>query len=438
MTYERSLDYLDSLIDYEKLGATYFGRDRFQLANVQALLQGLGRPQDSLRVVHIAGTKGKGSTAAMLDAMLRASGHAVGLFTKPHLVDIRERTRLAGRMISKRDFAAAVTTVRPLVEQINADPDESDITFYEAHLATALLCFSQRRVDVAVVETGLGGRLDATNALDPILCAITRIDYDHTDLLGNRLQDIAREKAGILKPDVPCVIAPQVPEVTRVLRARASAAGAPIVSCPVVEADDGGETFTVKGQRLHKGLRLPLRGCHQRENAAVAVGLAECLTGLGIAVPDEAVRRGLAGLKWPGRFQVLEGAPPIVLDVAHNAISAKVLREGLEEFLGSRPPPARLFLVVGMPRDKDITAFGRTLFPIADRVFCTRADSPRAAPPERLCEAARSLTCQLTCVPTVAQAVSRARREAGARDVVCVTGSFHVVGEAMVELGIRP
>ncbi len=438
MTYEQALDYLDSLIDFEKLGATYFGRDRFQLANVRALLQGLGRPQDSLKIVHIAGTKGKGSTAAMLDAILRASGYTVGLFTNPHLVDIRERTRVNGRMIGKRDFAAAVAAVRPLVEQINSDPDQSDITFYEAHLAVALLYFSRKRVNVAVVETGLGGRLDATNALEPVVCAITRIDHDHTDLLGDRLEDIAREKAGILKPGVPCVIGPQVPEVMPILRDQSSTVGAPVVPCPVVEAEGNADAFTVRGRRAYEGLRLPLPGRHQRENAAVAIGLAECLAGVGLRVPNEALQLGLARLKWPGRFQVLETAPTIVLDVAHNAISAQVLREGLEELLGDRPASARLLLVVGMPRDKDIAGFARILFPVAHRVFCTRADSPRAAEPEVVRGAGRGLTPELTCVPTVAAALGRARREARARDVVCVTGSFHVVGEAMLELGIRP
>jgi dihydrofolate synthase/folylpolyglutamate synthase len=440
MTYEQAEQYLDSLIDFEKLGAAYFGRDRFQLANVRALLDGLGRPQDALKIVHIAGTKGKGSTAAMLDAILRASGCTVGLFTQPHLIDIRERTRLGGRMIPKRDFAAAVATARPLVEQINSDRQQSDITFYEAHLAIALLYFSEQQAEIGIMETGLGGRLDATNALDPVVCAITRIDYDHTDLLGDRLEDIAREKAGILKRNVPCVVAPQVPEVMAVLEEQATQVGAPLIPSPTVAVHDGSNTFTVRARQTYDELALPLAGAHQRENAALAIGLAERLAERladnGPEVTADAVRRGLAHVRWPGRFQVIEGAPTIVLDVAHNPVSAQVLRQGLETLLARDPEPARLLLVVGMPRDKDIPAFARIMFPLADRVFCTRAESSRAAEPERLCEAGRNLAAELIPVPTVPQALGQACRAARPHDVVCVTGSFHVVGEAMVELDI--
>ncbi len=436
MDYEQAFDYLHSLIDFEKLGATYFGRDRFQLANVRRLLSGLGQPQEAFPVVHLAGTKGKGSTAAMLDAILRQAGYSVGLFTKPHLVDIRERTRLDGRMIGKPDFAAAVAAVKPLVDQINADRATEDITFYEAHLAASLLYFAREHVDIAVIETGLGGRLDATNALEPVVCGITCIDYDHTDLLGDRLEDIAREKAGIMKPGVPCILAPQAPQVMAVLQSEASAVDAPTIPCPAVEAENG--TFAVRGRRLYCHLTLTLLGQHQRENAAVAIGLTESLESAGFHVTPEAIGSGLASVEWPGRFQVIPGSPTTVLDVAHNAVSARVLREALGELLRKRSGSVRLLLVVGMPEDKDIAAFAQALFPLADRVCCTQADSPRAAAPERLRAAARGLAPVVTCVAPVAEALEAVRQQARPQDVICVTGSFHVVGEAMVALGIRP
>ncbi len=438
MTYDEAASYLDSLIDFEKLGAVYFGRDRFQLAGTRRLLAEIGSPQERLRIVHIAGTKGKGSTAAMLDAILRAHGRQVGLFTKPHLVDMRERTRVDGRLISPADFARAVARLRPAVDAINDTPDADPVTFYEAHLALSILHFAEARVDFAVVETGLGGRLDATNALEPVVCAITRIDYDHTDLLGDRLQDIAREKAGILKPGIPCLFAAQAPEVTALLEAQARAVGAPQLPLPQVVGADDSECFAVTGQQRYDNLRLPLQGRHQRENAALAIGLAEALEHFGLELTVEGVREGLAALRWPGRFQVVDGDPTLVLDVAHNAISARVLREGLEGLLASRPPGARLVLVVGMAKDKDIEAFARELFPLAVRVVCTRDVSPRAATPEVIRAAAQQIGVEAVCLADVASAFDEARRLAAPDDVICVTGSFHVVGEVMKQLGMEP
>jgi len=437
MTCDDALAYLDSLIDFEKLGAVYFGRDRFQLAGTRRLLAEIGSPQERLRIIHIAGTKGKGSTAAMLDAILRAHGRRVGLFTKPHLVDIRERTRVDGCLISPAEFADAVACVRPVVDRINGRPGAEPITFYEAHLAVSVLYFAESGVDFAIMETGLGGRLDATNALQPVVCAITRIDYDHTEIIGDRLDDIAREKAGILKQGVPCLFAPQLPEVMAILEAQAAAVGAPVRPCPRVVAGDDPATFSVLGRRTYDRLSLPLRGGHQRENAAVAIGLAEALESAGLDVSAEAARAGLAGLHWPGRFQVVEGQPTLILDVAHNAVSARALRNGLQEQLAA-VPGRRLFLVVGMPRDKDIAAFAATLFPLAVRVICTQAHSPRAAAPEALYQAACSLGAEAACLPDVGAALAEARRLAAPQDVVCVTGSFHVVGEAMELLGIKP
>jgi dihydrofolate synthase / folylpolyglutamate synthase len=439
MTYAEALAWLHSLIDFERLGATYFGRDRFQLAGTRRLLTRLGDPQGRLHIVHIAGTKGKGSTATMLDAILRAHGRSVGLFTQPHLTDIRERTRVNGRMISPADFAEAVAQVRPLVAEVNDTPGNEPITFYEAHLALSVWHFARAGIEFAIMETGLGGRLDATNALEPVACAITRIDFDHTDILGDRIEGIAREKAGILKPGVPCVFQPQRPEVQQVLEAQAAAVGAPLVPFPrIVSVSDEEGPFTIEASRTYEGLSLPLTGKHQRENAAAAIALAEMLGPHGVDVSVDGVRAALTSLNWPGRFQVVEGRPTVVLDVAHNAVSAQALRDGLEHLLRSRPRGTGLVLVVGMARDKDIDAFAATLFPLAARVVCTRAESPRAASPERIFEAASALGAKGESVPTVAGALARARELAGPGGVVCVTGSFHVVGEAMVAMGIQP
>jgi len=437
LTYEQAATYLDSLVDFEKLGATYFGRDRFQLATVRELLAAVGDPQDALKIVHIAGTKGKGSTAAILDSILRHAGLRVGLFTKPHLIDVRERTRVDGAMASREQFAAAVERVRPHVDRLNANPDADAVTFYEAHLAATLALFAQQGVEVAVVETGLGGRLDATNALTPVATAITRIDFDHVDILGDRLEGIAREKAGILKPGVPCVFAPQSPEVASILHEHAASVGAPVRPFPaIIEREDG--SFDISTERLYAGLRLPLAGRHQHENAAAAVALAEMLEEAGVSVPQQAVPDGIAGVRWPGRFQVLPGDPTVVLDVAHNCVSAQVLRDGLRELLASRPAGAGLVLVVGIARDKDVPGFVQTLAPLARSVICTGAHSPRAADPRTIAEAVGGGSAEVVCVLTVAEALDRARTLSDPADVICITGSFHVVGEAMQALGIEP
>jgi len=434
--YAEALTYLNSLVDFEKLGATYFGRDRFQLSTVRRLLAELGDPQAGLQIVHIAGTKGKGSTAAMLDAILRAAGRRVGLFTQPHLVDMRERTRVFGRMLTRAEFAEAIARARPVVDGLNAEPGGEAVTFYEAHLAAALVAFAAVGVEIALMETGLGGRLDATNALTPVATAITRIDYDHTDILGERLEDIAREKAGILKPAVPCVFAPQPPEAAEVLLSQAAAVGAPVRELPRVR-DQGDGSFDIRAAGVYRGLRLPLAGRHQRENAAVAVALAEMLADLGHEIPETAVRTGLAAVTWPGRFQLLPGRPTAVLDVAHNRVSAEVLREGLRDLLAAGPGRKAL-LVVGIAKDKDVPGFVEALAPVAAQMICTRAGSPRAAEPAAIEAAALACGLPTVCVPTVPEAVRHAVQVAGDRDVVCVTGSFHVVGEAMQTLGVRP
>ena len=436
MLFNEALQYLEALIDFEKLGATYFGRDRFQLANVRRLLEAVGDPQDGLTITHIAGTKGKGSTAAMLDAILRAHGLRTGLFTKPHFIDIRERTRVDGRMIDGADFGRHVARLKPHIEAINDDRDLAPITFYEAHLALTLLHFAEAEVDAAVIETGLGGRLDATNALTPAACAITRIDYDHTELLGETLEEISREKAGILKPDTPCVFAPQAAEVMEVLQEVARSVGAPATFCPTVTAAAEPDAFTVCGRQEYRGLTLTLPGDHQRENAALAIGLAELLEGSARLTPER-VRGGLSTLYWPGRFQVLPGEPRMVLDGAHNPVSARALCEGLRGLLRERPG-ARLHVVLGMPRDKDIHGFAHALLPTTHRVVCTQSGSARAAPAAAIRDIAVELVGEVLVEEHVPAAVVAARSGAAAKDVVCVTGSFHVVGEAMRMLGVEP
>lgn len=432
MTYEDALVYLDGLIDFEKVGANYFGADRFQLATVRRLLEGLGSPHQRLACLHIAGTKGKGSTAAMCDALLRAAGFRVGLFTKPHLVDVRERTRLDGRMIEPGHFARMVRAMRPVIDEINADPQSADITYYEAQAALALTYFAEQEVDFAVVETGLGGRLDATNVLIPLVCGITRVDFDHVDLLGDTLAAIAAEKAGILKPGVPCVVAPQEPEALAPIAARAAEVGAPLL--PPAAIEDARETFTLRvGEARYDGLRLPLHGTYQRVNAATGLAMVHALGAERVRLQPEQVGAGLAQVRLRGRFDIVREQPTVVLDVAHNAVSARALRETLQHVLAARRP---LIAVVGLQNDKDAEGFARELFPVCDAVVLTRFHGARSLPPEELARRVAGFAPRGQTAASVAGALAEALAQAGTDGAVCVTGSFHIVGEAMEALGV--
>ncbi len=349
MTYQEALAYLDGLIDFEKVGASYFGADRFQLSTVRRLLGALGNPQQRLACLHIAGTKGKGSTAAMADSILRACGFRVGLFTKPHLIDIRERVRLDSRMISRDDFARLVEQIKPAIHSINAEPGQQGITFYEALVALALCHFEAEGTDFAVIEAGLGGQLDATNVLEPRVCAITRIDFDHMELLGNSLREIAAEKAGILKAGVPCVVAPQEPEAMAPIVEHAAAVGAPL-RAPAEVVDQGAAFGLRLAGELFAPLQVPLHGQYQRLNAATALAMVDALGPGAVPLRPERVRAGLAQVRLRGRFDIVRRTPTVVLDVAHNPLSARALRETLEQ----------MFPVLADELDGDVpAAFGR-------------------------------------------------------------------------------
>lgn len=389
----------------------------WNLRRTRILLDLLGAPDRRMPIVLIAGTKGKGSTAALLASILSAAGLATGLYTKPHLQSYRERVRVDGVAVGESAFADAVDALRPQIDALRElAPSAGQPTTFELTTALAFMHFASSRCTLAVIEVGLGGRLDATNATDPHVSVITPISHDHMRELGPRLDGIAREKAGILRPGRVAVVAAQRATVTAAIRAECERVGAErrvIPPLTVVEANR---------------LRLTLRGAHQRQNAALAIAAARALSEHGIVtVNDDHVARGLTRLRWAGRFEVVPGAPIIVLDGAHNDGSAEALASALRtEF-----PGRRVRLVVGMMRDKDAAAFARAMKPVASVIYATAPHGVRALPSEELARRYRSRSfAQLT------DALAAARSESSARDIVCVTGSLALVGEARDLLGL--
>jgi dihydrofolate synthase/folylpolyglutamate synthase len=412
--YADAVRFLNEFTDYERMASTYAGAD-YDLGRMRRLLTALGNPERAFLSLHIAGTKGKGSTAHLAEAILREAGYRTGLYTSPHLVDMRERIRLDGTPVSEADFTRTMAEMEPQLRRLRP-------TYFETMTAAAFLLFANKGVDYAIVEVGLGGRLDATNVILPAACAITTIDYDHMDKLGHTLEEIAGEKAGILKPGVPAVSSPQPPAALRVLRRR----GNPFF--PRFQVLPGRRfvlKFRVEGVAGHSyACELPALGKHQAANAATAIALVERS---GARISEAVVRRALRKVRLPGRVEVMGRRPWVIVDAAHNPVSARALAAALKSL-----PRRRTILVFGASADKDYGAMLRALLPGADLAIFTRAAHPRAAAASDLLKKAKGLAA--VAAGSVARALGMARKVAGPRDAIVVTGSFYVAGEALAEL----
>jgi len=369
--------------------------------------------------VLVGGTKGKGSTAAILARLLAASGITAGLYTKPHLQSYRERIRVDGAAIGPAELADGVARLRPRVARLAAlAPTAGAPTTFELTTALALEQFAAKGCTVAVVEVGLGGRLDATNAIDPHVSVITPISHDHTRILGSRLRDIASEKAGILRPGRVAVIAPQPAEAQRVL----------LAACERVASQP--RTVRALSAREAARLGLALPGAHQRVNAAAALAAARALGEHGVPVKEDAIGDALRPLRWPGRFEVIAGSPTVVLDGAHNDGSAAALAATLRHELRGR----RVRFVLGLMQDKDARAVVRALLPLAASIDATRPPGVRGLDPRAIARLARGVPVRAH--DEIVDALAAARADAGTRDVVCVTGSLALVGRARDVLGL--
>lgn len=423
MNFREAVDYLYS-VGHEILAM------KLGLRTVAALAHALNDPQLSYPAVHIAGTNGKGSTSAMVEAMVRAAGFRVGLFTSPHLVSITERIRLDGEEISPDDFARQATEVRNTGERLVAEDILAAVpTFFEQITVIAYRYFAEQGIDLAVLEVGMGGRLDATNICRPIVTAITPIGLDHQQYLGDTIPEIAGEKAGIIKPGVPVVVAPQEEEAREVILARARALGAPAIEAGgSVEINrltpDMRQSFEVITPSRRYAATLSLRGKHQIENALTAIQIVEQLVAQGWKIDRSAMIEGLETTVWPGRLELLrtsEGQAPLLLDGAHNEAGAMVLRRFLEDQAAGRP----VTLIFGVMRDKDAGAMAGILFPTAANIILTGIDTPRAADPFELFADDRSLRR----ARTIQEALDLARRLTPPDGLIVVCGSLYLVGE---------
>jgi len=427
MNYQAALSYILSFTDYEKVPAFLYRADNFDLRRMVELLDRLGNPHLTSPAIHIGGTKGKGSTAAMIASALCAAGYRTGLYTSPHLHTFRERITVDGGMISGEEFSALTEKLQPEVDEVNRRHDYGEITTFEILTALAFAFFMGRQVDFQVLEVGLGGRLDATNVVMPRIAVITSISLDHAEVLGDSLAKIAGEKAGIIKPGALVISAPQPKDVACVIEEVSRHNGVSLITVGrdvtwrKVKSDLSGQFFEVKGKAGSYKLIIPLLGEHQLENAAVAVAALEALD---IGAKD--IARGLAQVQWPGRLEILRHEPLFLADGAHNADSANRLRETIEKYLHFD----RLILILGASSDKDIAGIVGELAPMSSLAIVTRSRHPRALEPASLLEELEKQGVKGELAESVSSAAERAMEIAGPRDLICATGSLFVAAEA--------
>ena len=423
--YNLALDYLYSFVDYSLKHASELAKADFNLNRMRTLMAELGNPESKYPIIHVAGTKGKGSVSALAASALQAAGYKTGLYTSPHLQDYTERIQVDKRPISHRELADLVEEIKPAVARVPY------LTTFEITTALGFLYFACQDCDAAVTEVGLGGRLDATNVVMPRVSVITSLSLDHTMVLGDTLAQIAGEKAGIIKPGVPVVSSSQKDEALDVL---------------VKIADERGCDFTLVGRDvkfeplshslerqtlqvwipnlLPLNLEIPLLGEHQAENAAVAYA---ALKASGLNVPAEAIKKGFASLKWPSRFDIIRRDPPIVIDVAHNRESALRLRQTLDTFF----PDIPVILLFCTLEDKDISGILAELASRVERVVATQADHPRAPSVEWIAEQVKEADLPVEAVTPVAAALDRALELAGEKKLILTAGSVAFAGEVM-------
>lgn len=436
-----ALRFLAERPDFERMRSVRYDETTFQLGRMRKLLELLGNPHQQVKTVHVAGTNGKGSTVSMIASMLRNCGYAVGVYTSPHLVDIRERVQIDGQSIGKADF---IETLREVAEAGAKLPEEP--TFFELLTAVGFKHFAEQAVDIAVIEVGLGGRLDSTNVIVPLVSVVTGIDLDHTKLLGGTRQAIAREKAGIFKKGVPALFFEQDPAVDAVMREMATELGADlrIVNKDIefssrfcVTPEEGPHTrvcMYTKTSRLEH-LPVPLPGEHQAVNCGLALAAVDILKGYGFELPEDKLTAGLAATRVPGRMELVNDRPRILCDGAHNPAAMNALMR----CVGAHVPYDSMVCVFGCCADKDIGEMLDKVNLGADKVIFTRATgTPRAAAPDDLQKLFQERSGKMSQIArTVPEAIEMAIRAVSREDLICVTGSFYVVGEAIKHLQER-
>ncbi len=458
--YRHALRRLLGLVDHERIASVrsgaHPGRIRYHLGRMQRLLEELGNPQVGVPTVHIAGTKGKGSTSAMCASILAHSGYRVGLFTSPHMHSFRERIQVGGEPVSEGEFAGLVDAIWPAVEYVGREDPDGGVTMFEALTAMAFIEF-KANATFQVLEVGLGGRLDTTNLASPNVCAITSLSLDHTSVLGNTIEAIAGEKAGIIKPSIPVISAPQPAGAAEVIRAKCSEMGSPLtevgtcITYRVMSRDVRGQRFEVRTKDSTYSFDMPMLGDYQVENASIAVGIMEALREGGFSVPDQALKEGLASVSWPCRMEVLSRDPMVVCDGAHNPYSVAQLMQTLPDCFEYD----RLVLVVGMSEDKNLSGMIEELArgiqtetsgpPRITDIVVARSRHPRSVSCSKLAGLFEHLPCDVHEGGSVGDAISagtvlaRGLIQHGHTPLVLAAGSLFVAAEAREALlGIEP
>ena len=424
IAYNKALDYLYSFVDYSLKHSSELAKAEFNLDRMFALMEELGNPQSAYPIIHVAGTKGKGSVCALCASALQAGGYTVGLYTSPHLLDYCERVQVNGEPISHEQMIELVEEIKPAVAKI------PKLTTFEITTALGFLAFARNDVTAAVIEVGLGGRLDATNIVMPTVSVITSLSYDHTAVLGNTLTLIAGEKAGIIKQGVPVVSSPQKTEALEVLGRVAKLVDCSFtlvgkdVKFELLDSSLDGQTLDLSSFLFPSTLdfTIPLLGSHQIENAATAY---TALKASGIPISDEAIQKGFSQVKWRARFEILRREPPVVVDSAHNRDSALRLRETLDEYFPNKP----VVMVFCVLEDKDISGILAELKPRLEYVIATRADHPRAPSAEWIAEQVNKIGVSVEAVSHVSFALERALELAGEQKLVLSAGSVAFAGE---------
>jgi dihydrofolate synthase/folylpolyglutamate synthase len=435
--YQQALDYIYSFIDYERQPGPRT-RVTYDLRRMDELLDRLGSPHLKARTIHIAGSKGKGSVAAMVASVLTVSGYTTGLFTSPHLHDLNERMRVDWEMVSNEELVALVDKLYPEIEAVNVAATYGRLTTFEILTALGFTHFAQMGVDYQVIEVGLGGRLDATNVVHPEVCVITSISLEHTEVLGNTLAEIATEKAGIIKDGSRVVSSPQADETDTVIAEVCRTHGAELLRVgrditwhnPRYERER--QLFRVKGRLDSYELSIPLLGQYQLDNTTAAVGALEILAEKSPGITAETIRDGMETVQWEGRLQILSHKPLLVVDGAHNADSIQRLRQSLWQYFKFD----QAILIIGLSADKDLSAVVSELAPFFDRVIVTRSIHPRAMATAPIVAEFTRNSVQTEETDDISIALPIALDVAGDNDLICVTGSLFVVAGAIEQAGL--
>ena len=434
-TYQQAIQYLFDKTDYERQQKLRYNVTTFDLQRMNLLLKNLGNPHKKTKMIHIAGTKGKGSTATMLAKMIEANGYRVGLYTSPHVMTLHERIVVNSEMIDKKMMLDLMNRVHPVIEKMIKNNDGP--TFFEIMTAIAFLHFADNKVELAVIETGLGGRLDSTNVVNPELVGITSISIDHQNLLGSTIDSITKEKAGIIKKGIPVVTVQQEPAAMRILKKLAVSQKAPLA----VTGKDVDFSYRFESSREHgphtriclttpssrfEHLRVPLPGEHQAVNCGLALAMLDNLKNQGYKIDDEKAVQGLSEVKLPGRMEIVCEDPRILVDAAHNAASVRALIQAI----GQHVPYDSMIIIFGCNSDKDIRGMLTELQYGADKVIFTRSNSPKAVFPSELAEIYTEV-CGKMCQTALSlkEAIRVAGNAVSKEDLICVTGSFYLVGQ---------